>query len=73
VHFMITAPGHERLITQLFVKGGDYLDSDTVFGVKEELVVDFRPVTGETPNGRRVEGEWRRLDFTFRLARMADS
>ncbi|MCS7481195.1 maleylacetate reductase and hydroxyquinol 1,2-dioxygenase domain-containing protein [Umezawaea endophytica] len=73
VHFMITAPGHERLITQLFVAGGDYLDSDTVFGVKEELVVDFRPATGATPDGRTVEGEWRHLDFTFRLARTAGS
>jgi protocatechuate 3,4-dioxygenase beta subunit len=40
LHFMISAPGHKRLVTQLFVTGDQYLDSDAVFGVKESLVVD---------------------------------
>lgn len=56
LHFMIDAPGHRRLITQLFVAGGAYLDSDAVFGVKDELIVDF-PGAAE-----------RTLDFTFRIA-----
>lgn len=42
LHFWITAPGYRPLITHLFVKGGKYLDSDAVFGVKPELIVDFR-------------------------------
>ncbi|MCA1655335.1 MAG: iron-containing alcohol dehydrogenase [Pseudonocardiaceae bacterium] len=67
LHFMITAPGHRRLITQLFVRGGAYLDSDTVFGVKDDLIVDFVPQHGPTPDGRQVDGEWYRLDYTFRL------
>ncbi|MGW2934043.1 maleylacetate reductase and hydroxyquinol 1,2-dioxygenase domain-containing protein [Streptomyces sp. NPDC001156] len=71
VHFMIDAAGHRRLITQLFVVGGDYLDSDTVFGVKDALVVDFTPHTGPTPDGRRIDGEWRRLDYTFHIAPLA--
>ncbi|MGW2564544.1 maleylacetate reductase and hydroxyquinol 1,2-dioxygenase domain-containing protein [Streptomyces sp. NPDC001514] len=73
LHFMISAPGHRRLVTQLFVKGGPYMDSDTVFGVKEGLVVDFAPRTGPTPDGRAVDGEWRSLQFTFRIARLADA
>jgi maleylacetate reductase len=68
VHFMISAAGHQRLVTQLFVAGGDYLDSDTVFGVKPELVVDFEPRTGPTPDGRVLDGEWRALAYTFRIA-----
>ena len=40
--FWITARGYKPLITHLFVKGGKYLDSDAVFGVKPELIVDFR-------------------------------
>jgi protocatechuate 3,4-dioxygenase beta subunit len=43
IHFMISAPGHERLITHLFVKGDKYLDSDAVFGVKDSLILDFVP------------------------------
>jgi hydroxyquinol 1,2-dioxygenase len=42
LHFMISAPGFEKLTTHLFVKGDKYLDSDAVFGVKQSLVVDFR-------------------------------
>lgn len=71
LHFMIDAPGHRRLITQLFVAGGAYLDSDTVFGVKDALVVDYTPHTGPTPDGRGAEGEWRRLDYIFRIAPLA--
>jgi hypothetical protein len=39
LHFTISAPGHERLVTQLFVKGDPYLDSDAVFGVKESCFI----------------------------------
>jgi hydroxyquinol 1,2-dioxygenase len=42
LHFWITAKGYKPLITHLFVKGGKYLDSDAVFGVKPELIVDFK-------------------------------
>ncbi|WP_431874828.1 maleylacetate reductase and hydroxyquinol 1,2-dioxygenase domain-containing protein [Amycolatopsis sacchari] len=74
LHFMIFKPGYTQLITQLFVRGGPYLDTeggrgDTVFGVKEDLVVDFAPQHGPAPDGRPLDGEWRRLDFTFKIAR----
>ncbi|MEU6375801.1 maleylacetate reductase and hydroxyquinol 1,2-dioxygenase domain-containing protein [Streptomyces sp. NPDC046909] len=68
VHFMISAEGHQQLITQLFVRGGRYLDSDTVFGVKDDLVVDFAPRTGPAPDGRQTEGGWRELRYAFRIA-----
>ena len=42
LHFWITARGYKPLITHLFVKGGKYLDSDAVFGVKPELIIDFK-------------------------------
>jgi protocatechuate 3,4-dioxygenase beta subunit len=67
VHFMIAKPGYRTLITQLFVRGGEYLDSDTVFGVKDGLIVDFAEQTGTPPDGRALD-HWRRLDFTFRIS-----
>jgi hydroxyquinol 1,2-dioxygenase len=42
LHFWITAKGYKPLVTHIFVKGGKYLDSDAVFGVKPELIVDFK-------------------------------
>ena len=75
VHFLIDAPGHQPLTTQLFVRGGAYLDGapgqrDTVFGVKDDLIADFVRRTGPTPDARPVDGEWRLLEFTFRIARL---
>lgn len=71
LHFMIAADGHQQLITQLFVRGGSYLDSDAVFGVKNDLIVEFEPRTGPTPDGRPVGGEWRQLTFVFKIASLA--
>ncbi len=41
IHFMISAPGHETLVTELFVADDPYIDQDAVFGVRESLAVDF--------------------------------
>jgi len=46
LHFWITAKGYQPLITHLFAKGGKYLDSDAVFGVKPELIVEFKKGKG---------------------------
>lgn len=72
IHFMIKAPGHQRLITQLFIAGGAYLESDTVFGVKDDLLVDPAPQHGPAPAGRAVDETWHRLDFTFHIAADTD-
>jgi len=42
LHFMVSAPGYETVVTHLFVKGDPYLESDVVFGVKDSLIVDFQ-------------------------------
>jgi hydroxyquinol 1,2-dioxygenase len=46
LHFIVTAPGYERVTTHLFVDGDPYLDSDVVFGVKNSLIVPFKPKPG---------------------------
>lgn len=49
MHFMLNADGCERIVTHTFVSGDDYLASDTVFGVKESLILDYeRNNDGET-------------------------
>ncbi|HZE06199.1 MAG TPA: dioxygenase [Solirubrobacteraceae bacterium] len=44
IHFMVSAPGYRTLVTHVFDSASDYLDSDTVFGVRDSLVVDFVPM-----------------------------
>jgi hydroxyquinol 1,2-dioxygenase len=40
VHFKVSAEGYETLITHVFVADDQYLDSDAVFGVKNELITE---------------------------------
>jgi len=41
LHFKISAPGYETLITHVFRNGDQWLDSDAVFGVRQSLVADW--------------------------------
>lgn len=50
LHLMVHAPGHETLTTQLYFKGGQWLDSDVAQATKPELVLDPQP----DGQGRRV-------------------
>ena len=42
LHFMVSAPGHKVLITQVFADGDENLTSDPVFGVTAALVGNFQ-------------------------------
>jgi hydroxyquinol 1,2-dioxygenase len=68
LHFMITAPGHERLTTHVFRDGDRYLDSDAVFGVRSSLIADWvRHERCRTPDGLDSEAPFYTLDFDFVL------
>ena len=71
LHLMVSAPGCRTLVTHIFVRGDELLESDSVFGVKESLVRDFeqQPAGTPTPNGRDLEGRtWSRVGFDVVLA-----
>ncbi|MEU4250313.1 dioxygenase [Amycolatopsis sp. NPDC026612] len=68
VHFLINAAGFEPLITHLFQEGAQYLDSDVVFGTKQELVVAFEPRDpGPTPDGGVSDQPWLEARYDFVL------
>lgn len=72
VHFMLRAPGHEQLVTQIFAEGDPYIDSDAVFGVKDSLIRDYQPMDpGIAPDGTSIDRPWRRLVYDFGLRRVA--
>jgi hydroxyquinol 1,2-dioxygenase len=68
VHFLLAVPGYEPLITHLFQEGAEYLDSDVVFGTKQELVVRFEHhEPGPTPDGGSSEVPWAEARYDFVL------
>lgn len=69
IHFLIDAPGYQRLVTHLFVRGDDYLASDAVFGVKDSLVVDFVRNESATAAARyQVRSPFYEVEYDFCLA-----
>jgi hydroxyquinol 1,2-dioxygenase len=68
VHFLLNVPGFEPLITHLFEERGKYLDSDVVFGTKQELVVGYQHhEPGPTPDGGHSEVPWVTATYDFVL------
>lgn len=68
LHFMISAPGHRKLVTHLFTSGDEYLDSDAVFGVKESLIVDYEKVDSKEEAKRNgIDSPFWRVHYDFVL------
>jgi hydroxyquinol 1,2-dioxygenase len=69
LHFMVSHPGMQTVVTHIFVAGDD-LGSDSVFGIRDSLIVDFaRASSAEpTPDGRTITGDtWTRASFDIAL------
>jgi hydroxyquinol 1,2-dioxygenase len=68
MHMMLNAPGHEGLVTHIFVKDSPYLDSDAVFGVRNSLIVEFpQQQPGKAPDGRHMSKPYYTAKYDFRL------
>jgi catechol 1,2-dioxygenase len=44
IHFIVSAPGYDPVITHIFPDDCRYLDEDTVFGVRETLIAKFEEI-----------------------------
>ncbi len=42
IHFLVGAPGFRELVTALYLRNDDHIDSDTVFGVNDSLITEPR-------------------------------
>ncbi len=69
IHFIMSAPGYQKIITHLFKRGTEYLEVDAVFGVKQELIADFhRHEPGVAPGGEKVDTPFWTIEYDFVLA-----
>jgi catechol 1,2-dioxygenase len=57
IHFIVSAPEYETLVTQIFVKGDKQIEEDAVFTASEKMVGDF------TKDGDHF---WLSYDFPLR-------
>lgn len=58
LHYIVKAPGFKTLVTEIFPDDDPYLDQDTVFGVRDDLVMHYekRPAT-DFPEGLALSGK----------------
>jgi protocatechuate 3,4-dioxygenase beta subunit len=62
IHILVAAPGHRDLVTALYLSDDPHVDSDTVFGVSQSLVVTPRRDLADCP---MPGAEAVRYDFTL--------
>jgi hydroxyquinol 1,2-dioxygenase len=68
VHFLVAAPGYEPLITHVFIDGDKYLDSDVVFGVKDDLIAKIEKHTdAQMPDGKLAQSPWYLMSYEFHM------
>lgn len=69
LHLMVSAPGHVKLNTQIFVAGSPFIDEDAVFGTRDSLIIDFeKHPPGKAVDGRDMKTPYHSVSFDVRLA-----
>ncbi|MBT0959355.1 hydroxyquinol 1,2-dioxygenase [Alphaproteobacteria bacterium KMM 3653] len=73
LHFIVEAEGYRPLVTEVFPEDDPYLDRDTVFGVREDLVMQYQdmpagsfPESGFELSGK-VDDAYLKVDFDLIL------
>jgi protocatechuate 3,4-dioxygenase beta subunit len=73
LHFIVVADGYRSLVTEVFPSDDIYLDRDAVFGVREDLIMDYKEssdldaLPGDLTVGRNVTQPYFKVDFNFVL------
>lgn len=73
LHFIVQADSLKSLVTEVFANGDPYLDSDAVFGVREDLIMnyveshDLDALPDDLEVGRNVTTPYYKVDFNFVL------
>lgn len=58
LHYIVKAKGYRPLVTEIFPDDDPYLDEDTVFGVRDDLVMKYvEQPAGSFPDGFEISGK----------------
>jgi len=74
LHYIVSADGCRSLVTEVFPDDDPYLDEDTVFGVRDDLVMTYvEQPAGSFPDGFALSGTvkdaYSRVEFDLILAK----
>jgi hydroxyquinol 1,2-dioxygenase len=75
LHYIVKAPGYRDLVTEIFPDDDPYLDEDTVFGVREDLVMTYvEQPAGSFPSegfelSGKVDGPYLKASFDLILVK----
>ncbi len=73
LHFIVVADGYRSLVTQVFSSDDEYLDTDAVFGVRDDLIMEYKETTDmdalptDLEVGTNVTSPYYKVDFDFVL------
>jgi hydroxyquinol 1,2-dioxygenase len=72
MHAVVSAPGHQQVITHVFVDGDPYLDDDAVYAVKNSLVGKYKKVNNAAEAKKLgMSNPFLKLEWDFRLSPQA--
>jgi hydroxyquinol 1,2-dioxygenase len=72
MHAVVSAPGHQQVITHVFVDGDPYLDDDAVYAVKNSLVGKYKKVNNAAEAKKLgMSNPFLKLAWDFHLAPQA--
>ncbi|MFK7751773.1 MAG: dioxygenase [Sedimentitalea sp.] len=58
LHYIVKAPGYRSLVTEIFPDDDPYLDQDTVFGVRDDLIMTYHEKPADAfPAGMALSGK----------------
>lgn len=72
LHFIVQAEGFRTLVTEVFPSDDPYLDEDAVFGVRSDLVMEYRPgdaaeLADDISAKANLNDDFFKVDFDFVL------
>lgn len=59
----MSAPGYKPIVTQVFDRNDKHLEDDSVFAVKESLIIDFKQKKGDPKADYEVTYDFRLASF----------
>jgi hydroxyquinol 1,2-dioxygenase len=72
LHFIVHAKGYRTLVTEVFPSDDPYLDEDAVFGVRSDLVMEYKPgqrsaLADDFEARDKLADDFTKVDFDFVL------